>query len=65
MWSTYIMDVLLFLMNFGCEIDPASAAGAFDFNGNGILDQHDWLELLSQQPPIPDEWTRPNCSPTR
>lgn len=53
------MDVLLFLVNFGCEVDPGSAAGAFDFNANGILDQHDWLELLSQQPPIPETWTRP------
>lgn len=59
------MDVLLFLVNFGCEVDPASAAGAFDFNGNGILDQHDWLELLSQQPPTPEKWNSRNFSHTR
>lgn len=52
MWSTYIFDFLLFLSNYGCALDPFSAAAAFDFNGNGILDNADFLEMLSRQPPI-------------
>lgn len=46
------MDLLLFLNNYGCAVDPLSAAAAFDFNGNGILDNTDFLEMLSRQPLI-------------
>ena len=63
MWSDYIMDVLLFLMNFGCEVSPGSAASELDFNGNGILDQFDWLELLSFQPPIEEKCVVPKSLP--
>ena len=41
MWSTYIMDLLLLLQAY-----------ELDFNGNGIIDMVDFLEMLSQQPPI-------------
>tara|TARA_R100001126_G_scaffold102425_2_gene86505 strand:- start:390 stop:764 length:375 start_codon:yes stop_codon:yes gene_type:complete len=51
MWSDFIMDLLLFLTNFGCEVTPGSNASLFDFNGNGILDQSDFLQMLSNQPP--------------
>ena len=45
------MDLLLFLNNYGCAVDPLSAAAAFDFNGNGILDNTDFLEMLSCHQP--------------
>jgi len=57
MWSDFIMDLLLFLNNFGCEVTPGSNASVFDFNGNGIYDQSDFLQLLSNQPP-PYQWPR-------
>lgn len=51
MWSTYIMDMLLLLANFGNEISPDSHAACLDFNGNGMIDMLDFLHMLSQQPP--------------
>lgn len=55
MWSGFIMDFLLFLVHFGNEVASGSDLGAFDFNGNGILDGHDFLQMLSNQPPPPVE----------
>jgi len=52
MWSTYIMDLLLLLQAYGSSPDPEDQAYALDFNGNGIIDMVDFLEMLSQQPPI-------------
>ena len=52
MWSTYIMDLLLLLQAYGSSPAPGSQASALDFNGNGIIDMVDFLEMLSQQPPI-------------
>jgi|TARA_R100000479_G_C6211866_1_gene138509 hypothetical protein len=52
MWSTYIMDLLLLLQAYGTTPPPDSQAYELDFNGNGIIDMVDFLEMLSQQPPI-------------
>ena len=52
MWSTYIMDLLLLLQAYGTSPDPESDAASFDFNGNGVIDMVDFLEMLSRQPPI-------------
>tara|TARA_Y100000114_G_scaffold132108_1_gene130687 strand:- start:146 stop:316 length:171 start_codon:yes stop_codon:yes gene_type:complete len=52
MWSTYIMDLLLLLGAYGTTPSSGSEASAFDFNGNGSIDMFDFLEMLSQQPPI-------------
>jgi hypothetical protein len=52
MWSTYIMDFLLLLQYYGESVSAGSQVGAFDFNGNGIIDMYDFLTMLSQQPPI-------------
>jgi len=52
MWSTYIMDFLLLLVNYGNEVSKGSPASAFDFNLNGSIDMYDFLEFLSQQPPL-------------
>ena len=52
MWSTYIMDLLLLLGAYGTTPSPGSHVASFDFNGNGSIDMFDFLEMLSQQPPI-------------
>ena len=52
MWSTYIMDLLLLLQAYGTTPFPGSDAYQLDFNGNGIIDMVDFLEMLSRQPPI-------------
>lgn len=52
MWSTFIMDLLLMLQAYGTSPSKGSQAAAFDFNGNGIIDMADFLEMLAQQPPI-------------
>lgn len=51
-WGSYIMDLLLLLTAYGNHIDPNSDAAQFDYNGNGVIDNSDFLELLSLQPPI-------------
>lgn len=62
MWSDFIMDFLLFLVNYGCEVDPMSQAGQFDFDGNGMLDMSDLLVMLNNQPPIEKSWQFPKSS---
>ncbi len=52
MWSTYIMDLLLLLQNYGEAVTAGSQAAAFDFNGDGLITMYDFLYMLSQQPPI-------------
>ena len=52
MWSTYIMDLLLLLQAYGHEVAVGSDAWQFDYNGNGVIDMYDFLQHLSQQPPI-------------
>lgn len=56
------MDFLLFLVNYGCEVDPMSQAGQFDFDGNGVLDMSDLLVMLNNQPPIEKSWQFPKSS---
>lgn len=46
------MNLLLMLQAMGHPFAPGSDASEFDFNGNGVIDMHDFLEYLSQQPPI-------------
>jgi len=58
MWSDYIMNLLLMLTAYGMPLTPGSDASQFDFNGNGQIDMYDFLEYLSQQPPI-DKHTAP------
>lgn len=50
MWSTYIMDFLLLLANYGQAIGADSHAACMDFNGDGFITMYDFLEMLSQQP---------------
>ena len=58
MWSTYIMDLLLLLQAFGTTPSPGSQAAELDFNGNGVIDMYDFLEMLSQQPEINEQTTK-------
>lgn len=58
MWSNYIMNLLLLLTAYGTEISPDSDAAEFDYNGNGVIDMHDFLYHLSLQPPL-DKKTSP------
>ena len=63
MWATYIMNLLLLLQAFGTSPSPGSQAAAFDFNGNGVIDSADLMELLAQQPPLctqPKSWPTPS-----
>ena len=46
------MNLLLLLTAYGTELTPGSEASQFDFNGNGTIDMYDFLEMLSQQPPL-------------
>ena len=55
MWSTYIMDLLLLLANYGEAVTAGSHAACVDFNGHRIITINDFLEMLSQQPPINKE----------
>jgi len=55
MWSTYIMDLLLLLANYGEAVTPGSHVACVDFNGDGFITMYDFLEMLSQQPPINKE----------
>ena len=52
MWSTYIMDLLLLLANFGQSIGPDSHAACVDFDGDNFIGMYDFLQMLSGQPPI-------------
>lgn len=52
MWSTYIMDLLLLLANFGQAVSEGSHAACVDFNGDGFISMYDFLYMLSNQPPI-------------
>jgi hypothetical protein len=52
MWSTYIMDLLLLLQAYGTNPSPGSQAAAFDFDGNGVINMVDFLEMLANQPPL-------------
>ena len=51
MWSTYIMDLLLLLANFGEYVSEASHAACVDFDGDGFIGMYDYLHMLSNQPP--------------
>lgn len=52
------MNLLLLLTAYGTEISPDSDAAEFDYNGNGVIDMHDFLYHLSLQPPL-DKKTSP------
>jgi len=52
MWSTYIMDLLLLLANFGQSVSANSEVAWMDFDGDGLITMRDFLLMLSQQPPI-------------
>lgn len=63
MWSNYIMNLLMLLQAFGTSPSPGSQAAAFDFNGNGVIDSADLMEMLAQQPPLctqPKSWPTPS-----
>lgn len=59
MMSTWIMDFLLMLQAYGTEMTPGSQASFFDFNGNGIIDVMDILEMLWNEPPGPPKTKLP------
>ena len=50
MLSTWFMNFLLMLSAFGITLTPGSDASEFDFNGNGIIDIFDIMDMLSMQP---------------
>ena len=58
MWSTYIMDLLVLLANFGQSVDPSSHAACMDFDQDGFISMYDFLQMLSGQPPITKSWWR-------
>ena len=50
MLSNWIMNFLLMLSAFGNPLSPSDDAWEFDFNGNGSIDVHDIMMMLSSQP---------------
>jgi len=50
MLSNWIMNFLLMLSAFGNPLSPSDDAWEFDFNGNGSIDVHDIMTMLSSQP---------------
>jgi len=52
MLSTWFMNFLLMLSAFGNPLTPGSDASEFDFNGNGVIDIFDIMDMLSMQPSI-------------
>ncbi len=46
------MDLLLLLQAYGEAVTPGSQASAFDFDGDGFIGMVDFLQMLSEQPPI-------------
>lgn len=51
MYSTFIMNLLLILMAIGNPVTKGDDAYQFDFNGNGVIDMDDLLELLAYDQP--------------
>ena len=49
------MDLLLLLQAFGETVTPGDQAAAFDFDGDGVIGMVDFLQMLSEQPPLPKE----------
>ena len=47
----WIMNFLLMLSAYGNPLSPSDDAWEFDFNGNGIIDSSDIMEMLSLQIP--------------
>ena len=49
--ANWIMNFLLMLSAYGNPLSPSDDAWEFDFNGNGIIDSSDIMEMLSLQIP--------------
>ena len=49
--ANWIMNFLLMLSSYGNPLSPSDDAWEFDFNGNGIIDSSDIMEMLSLQTP--------------
>ena len=45
------MNFLLMLAAYGTPLTPGSDVSEFDFNGNGVIDSSDLMEMLSLQVP--------------
>jgi len=52
MLSNWLMNFLLMLSAFGITLTPGSDASEFDFNGNGVIDIFDIMNMLSMQPSV-------------
>lgn len=52
------MNFLLLLTAYGTTPSEGSQAAEFDFNGNGVIDMYDFLEMLSQQPDLDEQTTQ-------
>ncbi len=52
MLSNWLMNFLLMLSAFGITLTPGSDASEFDFNGNGVIDIFDIMDMLSMQPSV-------------
>ena len=50
--SNWIMNFLLMLSAFGNPLSPSDDAWEFDFNGNGVIDMFDIMDMLSMQPSV-------------
>ena len=57
--SVWIMDFLLVLQAYGTEFTPGSDVSVFDFNGNGIIDVMDILQMLWNEPSGPPKTELP------
>ena len=53
------MDFLLVLQAYGTEFTPGSDVSVFDFNGNGIIDVMDILQMLWNEPSGPPKTELP------
>lgn len=50
--SSWLMNFLLMLSAYNSVLSPEDDAWEFDYNGNGIIDITDIMDMLSMQPSI-------------
>ena len=50
--SNWTMNFLLMLSALGNPLPPSDDAWEFDFNGNGLIDIFDIMDMLSMQPSV-------------
>ena len=50
--STWLMNFLLMLAAYNNPLSPSDDVWEFDFNGNGLIDISDIMNMLSMQPSV-------------